>query len=374
VKVVAIYPAFAPEINEMAVTWQRLTAAGLVECRVVAGENDILRATRSAVGIQRLPNLEIFRVPGLLAPGQVDDAAVEWAADFKPDVIFCALQLNVRHARRIARRCGAPILLHAEAWLDSTSMQRRLYLGIEPLRPIVASARRAWYRRQVKAVAFSNPQEIPDLQASAGMHYLAWPHPWSASPRQKREARALDTVVHVGSLYRWKGAERLGEYCERLLRDDPESKLLIVGPVGDKVARRAIDRLQGWLADGRFRHIERLPRTEAMEHIGHALAVISPYHFGGWGLIGDAWQCGTPVIGVDSHYDLREGLNALVAPSAADFVSAVRRLRSDAQLWQALSSAGKHTAESKHGVDVVAGQLLEFLRGGSTVSPYARLA
>jgi len=374
VKVVAIYPAFAPEINEMAVTWQRLTAAGLVECRVVAGENDILRATRSAVGIQRLPNLEIFRVPGLLAPGQVDDAAVEWAADFKPDVIFCALQLNVRHARRIARRCGAPILLHAEAWLDSTSMQRRLYLGIEPLRPIVASARRAWYRRQVKAVAFSNPQEIPDLQASAGMHYLAWPHPWSASPRQKREARALDTVVHVGSLYRWKGAERLGEYCERLLRDDPESKLLIVGPVGDKVARRAIDRLQGWLADGRFRHIERLPRTEAMEHIGHALAVISPYHFGGWGLIGDAWQCGTPVIGVDSHYDLREGLNALVAPSAADFVSAVRRLRSDAQLWQALSSAGKHTAESKHGVDVVAGQLLEFLRGGSSVSPHARLA
>jgi len=180
--------------------------------------------------------------------------------------------------------------------------------------------------------------------------------------------------VHVGSLYRWKGAERLGEYCERLLRDDPESKLLIVGPVGDKVARRAIDRLQGWLADGRFRHIERLPRTEAMEHIGHALAVISPYHFGGWGLIGDAWQCGTPVIGVDSHYDLREGSNALVAPSAADFVSAVRRLRSDAQLWQALSSAGKHTAESKHGVDVVAGQLLEFLRGGSSVSPYARLA
>ena len=373
-KVAAIYPAFAPEINEMAMTWQRLTDAGLVECRVVTGKDDRLRAVALAQGVQRLPNLEILRVPGLVAGGQLDDSAVEWAAEFRPDVIFSALHVNIRHARRIARRSPAPILLHAEAWLDSTSMQRRLYLGIELLRPIVASARRAWYRRQVKAVAFSNPQEIPDLQASAGMHYLAWPHPWSASPRQKREARALDTVVHVGSLYRWKGAERLGEYCERLLRDDPESKLLIVGPVGDKVARRAIDRLQGWLADGRFRYIERLPRTEAMEHIGHALAVISPYHFGGWGLIGDAWQCGTPVIGVDSHYDLREGLNALVAPSAADFVSAVRRLRSDAQLWQALSSAGKHTAESKHGVDVVAGQLLEFLRGGSSVSPYARLA
>ena len=374
-KVVAIYPAFAPEINEMAVTWQHLTAAGLVECRVLAGENDILKATRSALGVQRLPNLEIFRVPGVLGPGQLDDAAVAWAADFKPDVIFCALQVNVRHARRIARRCGAPILLHVETWLDSTLMARRQYLGIQALRPIVAGARRVWYRRQVKAVAFSNPQEIPDLQASAGMHYLAWPHPrWSASLGQKREVRALDTVVHVGSLHRWKGAERLGEYGERLLRDDPESKLLIVGPIGDEVARRAIDRLQGWLANGRFRHLERLPRAEAMEHIGHSLAAISPHHIGGWGLIGDAWQCGTPVIGVDSHYDIREGSNALVASSAAAFVSAVRRLRSDAQLWQALSCEGQHTAEAQHGVDVVAGQLLEFLQAGRFVSPYPRLA
>ena len=374
-KVVAIYPAFAPEINEMAMAWQRLADAGLVECRVLAGADDVLKATRSAAGVQRLPNLEIFRVPGLLAPGQLDDAAAAWAADFKPDVIFCALQVNLRHARRIARRCGAPILLHVETWVDSTLMARRQYLGIQALRPIVAKARRAWYRRQVESVAFSNPQEIPDLQASAGMHYLAWPHPrWSAAPVPGREARALDTVAHVGSLYRWKGAERLGEYCERLLREDPESKLLIVGPVGDKVARSAIDRLQSWMAKGRFRHIERLPRTEAVEHIGRSLAVISPHHRGGWGLIGDAWQCGTPVIGVDSHYDIQDGSNALVASSAAEFVSAVRRLRSDAQLWQALSSAGKQTAESKHGVDVVAGQLLEFLRGGSSVSPYARLA
>jgi len=195
------------------------------------------------------------------------------------------------------------------------------------------------------------------------MHYLAWPHPrWSGAPVPARQSRALDTVVHVGSLQRWKGAERLGEYGERLLRDDPQSRLLVVGPVGDGTARRAIERLGRWVGEGRFRHIERLARSEAMERIGHALAVISPHHRGGWGLIGDAWRCGTPVIGVDSHYDLEEGSNALVAPSAADFVSAVRRLRGDAGLWQALSAAGQHTAESKHGVAVVAGQLLEFLR------------
>jgi glycosyltransferase involved in cell wall biosynthesis len=363
VKVAAIYPAFAPEINEMAMAWQRLTDAGLVECRVVTGKDDRLKAAVSAQGVQRLPNLEILRVPGLVAGGHLDDAAVKWAAEFKPDVIFSALHVNIGHARRIARRSPAPILLHAEVWLDSTSMQRRLYLGIEPLRPIVGRAIRVWCRRQVDMVAFSNPREIADLQGSAGIHYLAWPHPrWSASPIRARETRALDTVVHVGFLCRWKGAKRLGEYCERLLRDDPQSKLVIVGPVGDKAARRAIDSLRGWLAEGRFRHVERLPRSEAIELIGRSLAVISPHHFGGWGLIGDAWACGTPVIAVDSHYDIQEGSNAVVAPCAADFVSAVRRLRSDGQLWQALSAGGQHTAESQHGLDVVAGQLLEILR------------
>lgn len=99
-----------------------------------------------------------------------------------------------------------------------------------------------------------------------------------------------------------------------------------------------------------------------MAQIARALAVLSPLERGGWGLIGDAWQCGTPVIGAHSHYDLRDGSNALVAPSAEAFVSAVRRLRGDARLWQALSAGGERTARVEHGVEVVAAQLLKFLR------------
>jgi hypothetical protein len=59
--------------------------------------------------VQRLPNLEVLRVPGLLIGGHLGDADV----------------VNIGHARRIARRSGAPILLHVETWLDSTVMQSR---------------------------------------------------------------------------------------------------------------------------------------------------------------------------------------------------------------------------------------------------------
>ncbi len=365
-KVAAIYPAFAPEVNEMAMAWQRLTDAKLVECRVITGKDDRLKAAASAQGVERLPNLEILRRPGLVAGGRLDDAAVEWAAEFRPDVIFSALQKNIRHARRIAQRSPAPILVHAEAWLNSTVMQRRLYLGIEPLRPLVHAAMCAWYRRQVDTVAFSNPTEIAPLRDKADMHYLPWPHPRAAtSPIRGRDTRSLDTVVHVGFLCRWKGARRLGEYCERLLRDDAQTRLVIVGPIGDRTARQAIERLRGWLTDGRLRHIERLPRPQAMELIARSLAVISPHPFGGWGLIGDSWAHGTPVIAVARHYDIEEGQNALVAASPAALVSAVRQLRGDARLWQALSAQGQRTAEAKHGLDVVAGRLLELLRATS---------
>ncbi|HET7365783.1 MAG TPA: glycosyltransferase [Burkholderiales bacterium] len=360
-KVAAIYPAFAPEINEMALTWQRLAQAGRVACRVVAGADDRLKAAHSPLGVERRGNLEILRVPGVLAPGTLGEEAVAWAAEFRPDVVFCTLPLNLVNARRIARRARAPILLHAEAWLDSAMMARRYYLWIPALRPWVARALRFWHRRQARAVAFSNPREIAALGSIAGMHYLPWPHPrWSAAPPVKREARALDTVVYVGSLQRWKGAERLGEYGARLLADDPGSKLVIVGPVGDSVAERALERLKPWSREGRLRHIEHLPRAEAVALIGRSLAVFYPHPSGGWGLIGDAWRCGTPVISVEAHYDIREGVNALVAASAREFVSAVRRLRGEAGLWSTLVAEGERSAAA-HDVEVVAGELLTFL-------------
>jgi hypothetical protein len=40
----------------------------------------------------------------------------------------------------------------------------------------------------------------------------------------------------------------------------------------------------------------------------------------------------------------------------------VRRLRSDAELWQALSAEGQRIVQREHGVDVVAAQLLTVLR------------
>jgi glycosyltransferase involved in cell wall biosynthesis len=369
-KVVAIYPAFAPEINEQAMVWQRLTQSGEVQCRVIAGGSDKLKGLQSAEGIEHLPNMDIRRVAGLLAPGQVDDEAVEWAASFQPDLIFCTLQMNLRHAERIARRCGAPILLHCEFWDDPIILKRRQYLGIPALQPLVGKLLQFWYRSRVAAVAFSNPRETAHPDAAVPSHYLPWPHPPVAGgvdvPLAQRER---NTVVHVGSLSAWKGAKRLQQYVDHLLSTEAGVNMVIVGPPGDEAAREAIAALQPWAAKGRLQHIERLPRQEAIGLIGRSLAVLAPHHRMGWGLIGDAWNTGTPVIAVDTHYDVRADANALVAPTPQAFVAAVQRLRTDDALWQRLSDEGRRVVTSQHGVDVVAQKLLSILRGTVKASP-----
>lgn len=360
-KVVAVFPAFAPAVNELAMMWKELTDRGLVELRVVTGGGDALKNVSTALGVERLPNMEILRVPGTLAPGRIGDDAVAWAAEFGPALVIGQLQMNLPHARRIAARCGAKVLLHAEFWLDPAALKRRQYGGVEPLAPLASGLWRLAYRRGVKAVMYSNPREAPQPDADPPTYYLPWPHPVPPDPVLPRERREPGTLVYVGSLSGWKGAERLGRYMEAALAARPELKATVVGPATDDVGRHAIERLRPWEGAGRFTYVERLPRPEALALIGRASAVLAPSEMMGWGLIGDAWGRGTPVLAVAEHYDVRDGDNGLVGRTPEHFVGQLRRLQEEPGLWDRLSAAGLATAE-KHSLAQCSETLLSILQ------------
>lgn len=368
-KVLALYPAFAPGVNEWAMVWKSLTDAGRVECAVLTGGSDVLKGVHGQSRSESHPGLEIRRIEGLLYPGHgdVSDADIEWAAAQKPDVIYCSIQPNLQVARRIAAATKVPIQLHCEYWLDDIIVPRRFYLGVPALRPLVGSTLRGYYRRGVTAIAVSNPKEPTDPNGRPSVHYLPWPHPTlpeMADP-VPFERRSVDTVVYIGSISRWKGAEQLGVYFETLLRALPRQRVKIVGPLGDDTARAAIERLRPWQAEGRFEYEERIPRPEAIRLIGSSLAVLAPHYRMGWGLIGDAWGSGTPVIAVDEHYDIEQDVNAVVAPTPRAFVAQVQRLAGDPALWQRIAQGGRRTHREGHDVDVVAEKLLRFVEMAS---------
>jgi glycosyltransferase involved in cell wall biosynthesis len=149
--------------------------------------------------------------------------------------------------------------------------------------------------------------------------------------------------VHIGSLSRWKGVERLAQYYRAALEAFPDFRVLIIGPAVDTEARRAMDTLHASFP-GRVELRTRCSRPEALELLHTSLCVLSPATHYGWGLIGDAWSSGTPVVSVKEHYDLLHEKNCLVASSAEDFVQCIRSLREEEDLRTNITAGGYVTA------------------------------
>jgi glycosyltransferase involved in cell wall biosynthesis len=136
-------------------------------------------------------------------------------------------------------------------------------------------------------------------------------------------------------------------------------RLSLVGPPTDKAGMEAIEVLRA-AGGNRVDIRNNCPRTEALDLIGRSQFVLSPANRLGWGLLGDAWSSGTPVIAVGSHYDIKAGENCLIAEDSATFVDQVIRLQQDERLRKALVAAGSDTA-ARHSIENVSAALLQGL-------------
>jgi glycosyltransferase involved in cell wall biosynthesis len=164
----------------------------------------------------------------------------------------------------------------------------------------------------------------------------------------------------VGSLSRGKGAANLLASYAALLRAQPAFRLRLVGPAVDAEGKHASLTLQRDFPD-RVSVQPRCSREEAMDLLRQSLFVFSPALRYGWGLIGDAWGTGTPVLSRTEHYDLRDGMNCLVAPDAQTFVHHATSLIEDGALFDSVAAGGRETLQT-HSLDTVATILWNILQ------------
>ena len=346
-------------MNEMAVVWRHLCNQGKLACTVIAGDRDLLKDRDAGRSREGYENLTIRRFLGYwLRP---TPEVVSVALEAKPDLLFAAVHHNVGLARVVQRHLQIPIVLHNEFFLDDkTLLNRRYYLGVPILRHLASEIYRRYLHRVCSRICVSNPPE----QGLAGwnryqrLRYLPWPHP-AETAETDHPPRDLNRAVYIGSLSQWKGAQRLQEYFATLLQALPEFTLTLVGPAVDETAIETLRTLQRQFGE-RVRVVDRCSRPEALSLIASALFTFSPAQGYGWGLIGDSWGSGTPIISVAEHYDLREDHNCLVAWSETDIVRLVTALQTDTSLRNRLAQAGRATIAS-HRVDNVARILLDTL-------------
>ncbi len=363
-KVLCLYPAFDPAINEMAIAWKALADAGDVSCRVICGSRDELKGLDNATLSVDDGLLSIRRVPGSLHQHAGSAAMVEWAVQFKPDVIFCANQDNVRLGNLLRRHCGAPVVVHTEYWFEDKWRRRREFLGLTALRPLAGRLLRWRVARAVDKVLISNPAELDRIQADprGRLAYLPWPHPpGSGATVLPRERRDCNEVLYIGSISVWKGVATLERYFSELLRSDPAIKVHMIGPPIDPQSVDALARLAA-LGGARFRHTAGQPRAQALQTIGQVLCVFTSGTLFGWGSIGDAFGRGTPVIGILEQYEMRHGQTALIAGNPADFVDHVRTLRDDPAIWNRLSARGAECVGVEHSVAAVGRSMMKSMR------------
>ncbi len=363
-RVVCIYPAFDPAINELAMVWGSLAASGQVLCRALAGSSDRLKNSEAGNLAYDAPNLSVRRVAGQLSEVQVADELIAWAAALKPDVIVCGNDNNLAVGQRIRQAAGTgKVVLHCEYWFDKLWLPRREFLGFEPLRGLGATWRRFRLSRQFDAVMVSNAGESDALVAAghsdARCNYLPWPHPRSVNQVLPRDQRDLNRVVFIGSITQWKGARRLGVYFDALLRAVPTVTVDVIGPPLDDEARGALALLAKW--GERARITPHVARDEALRRIGSALCVFAPGDRFGWGMVGDAFGTGTPAVGAVRQYELVDQKTALLCPHPASFVAAIQSLQADPVLWNRLAEAGLGCTETIHSVAAVQARLFDIL-------------
>ncbi|MFA7504544.1 MAG: glycosyltransferase family 4 protein [Burkholderiaceae bacterium] len=368
-RVAAVYPAFDPVANELAQVWAALARDGQVECRLIAGAKDNLKGHAAELQAS-LPGLEIRRIDGSLhsrrhAPELIDDELIRWAAELRPDVVVSSCDFLADYGRRIRDMHLAPHLLHVEQWFSPLALARREYLGIRPLRSLALRLKHRRFDAIVDHYMIANPAERAAMRAATDpsrYDYVAWPHPPLAGVGEPPPLAGRDTdrLVYIGSMSHWKGAANLGRYIDAFLAAVPDARVTLVGPPGDKVARRALARVARW--GDRCTHIPSLPRSQALRLIGESLAVFCPSDAMGWGLVGDAFNMGTPVIGVGDFYELRDGVNGLVATEPAALARCFERLRGDPALWSRLAEAGRRCVLEEHSPQAVEQSLLQALR------------
>jgi len=349
-RILALYPAFDVRINEMAMLWERLCATHDAECTVLAGARDVLKAHEAAESDESRGRLTICRFPQLGATPEVLDRG----RAFKPDVIFCAVTENIRLAKVLSRYTGAPVILHNEYFLDNqTFLRRRYHGGIPPVRAMACWVGRSYLHRSCASIFVSNPVEprLPAWQKYSRLRYLPWPHPDVGDPASRSE-RDLLFSAYIGSMSKGKGAGHLLRAYAALLHALPEFQLQIVGPAVDAEGEQTVRTLQQDFSK-QIHVLPRCSRPEAMALLRRSLFVFSPAKRYGWGLIGDAWRTGTPVISIIEHYDLSDGKNCLVAPDATAFVRKATALRDDASLFNRITAGGYATV-ADHSFDAVA--------------------
>lgn len=299
---------------------------------------------------------------------------VDWLLEeVQPDVVHLSNSMLLGMARRIAQRCGPPVVC-------ALSGEDLFLSGLLP--PYDAQARDLLRERAAEVDAFTT---LNDYYADTMADYLAVPrerihamphgldlegYPTAQRPASTGSKEALFRIGYLARVCHDKGLHVLVQACELLAKDraGPKFELLAAGYLG-RADRPYLRRLEkraaaGELA-GRFRYLGELTREQKIEFLSGLDVFSTPTVYReAKGLPAlEALACGTPVV-LPSHGSFPEivamtGGGVLFQPhDPIDLAAKLRGLLEGGIAGRSLGEAGRIAVRQHLTADQMAEQML----------------
>lgn len=285
---------------------------------------------------------DAFRFPGKLI------SLTNVIREFRPHVIFCMQEMNMRSAiiaRKLLGKSIPVVLLVEDAGRIASgeyyaSLKARMAL-IAMLRVTKGHGFWNWLQGHTDAIITCQPNDVVNLNRltrQVKVVFLPWCSelPSEFSPSQEKVRRG----IYVGSLHPKKNTAEFKQTIPEILENSPTDEFVVIGRGQDA---RIIEELRERFED-RLVHIPGVTRLDALRLISSSSYGYSPAKppIGAWGFTLDCWGVGTPLI--VTHYDgYVEPMRNAILSSPPDVSDAVNGLLSNSELSRRLVMNGLET-------------------------------
>ncbi len=360
-KILCIYPFLDLDYNSIAQSILYLGAQGH-EVKVIT----VRKAVTTKGGIESEPvseyhNVTIYRPfesfkEQFSASEECVGKALACVGEFRPDLVYCSLQHNMKLARKLSAHFKVPLVLLVEFARDPARLLPWKGMGLMKrwgLSWILTPAARLYWRSLVNssdAVMVTNPADKRFMEEMAGRGKDATYVPWCTQvPELDPGKRMPCTALHAGGLIRMKNAGALAPAMEILLNKTPTEHFIVVGRGRyGKAVRGLVKRYPG-----RVTYHEELPREKVLELIAEAGYAFLPAREGALAFIGDCWGLKLPLVSLYNPAGLLvPGKDAIVTNGMRGLADSVNRLLEDPRLGNRIADAAherylaQNTAES----------------------------
>lgn len=301
------------------------------------------------------------------------DKLVDWLVDeVKPDVVHLSNSMLLGFARRIAERCGPPVVC-------SLSGEDIFLEKLQP--PFYEQVRSALCNRAKDAAAFV---ALNDYYANFMAEYLSVsrdkvrviPHGIdleghaTQSGGSAREENAELVVGYLARICHDKGLHQLVEACEHIIETKPNLRFKVraagyLGQADEPYLQQLLQSIERGKLAGQFDYVGELSRDEKIEFLGSlsVFALPTVYRESKGISVLEAWANGTPVV-LPDHGSFREmvadtGGGLLHRPhDPSDLASQLSKLLHDKPLRSQLGAAGRNAVTDRYHADRMAVETL----------------